>query len=95
MRVVITGCLGTPVEMRGSKGTFGISDDQYHNDMRCSWKIQVDPFKVRLPAYLLSHIVYIHMVYIFKHLLTSQYCDNIDFIQNTNYHKYLRGMNLQ
>ncbi|KAI0222187.1 Cubilin [Lamellibrachia satsuma] len=47
--IPVDGCLGTPVEMRGSKGTFGISEDQYHNDMRCSWKIQVDPFKrVRL-----------------------------------------------
>ncbi|KAI0223600.1 Cubilin [Lamellibrachia satsuma] len=47
--VPVDGCLGTPVEMRGSKGTFGISDDQYHNNMICSWKIQVDPFKrVRL-----------------------------------------------
>ncbi|KAI0233877.1 Cubilin [Lamellibrachia satsuma] len=47
--VPVHGCPGTPVEMRGNKGTFGISDDQYHNNMRCSWKIQVDPFKrVRL-----------------------------------------------
>ncbi|KAI0233881.1 Tolloid-like protein 1 [Lamellibrachia satsuma] len=47
--VAMDGCPGTLVEMRGSAGTFGISDDQYHTDMRCSWKIQVDPFKrVRL-----------------------------------------------
>ncbi|KAI0233878.1 Cubilin [Lamellibrachia satsuma] len=47
--VPVDGCPGTLVEMRGSAGTFGISDDQYHTDMRCSWKIQVDPFKrVRL-----------------------------------------------
>ena len=44
--VFITGCFGSPAEMRGDMGTFGISDDQTLSYMTCSWKIQVEHSKV-------------------------------------------------
>ena len=40
------GCLGTPVELSGSKGLFGINDDQYYSGMTCSWKVQIEPTQV-------------------------------------------------
>ena len=40
------GCNGSAAVLGGSKGTFGIDSFEYENNMRCGWKIQVEPDKV-------------------------------------------------
>ena len=40
------GCSGRPAVLGGSDGKFGIDAAQYVNNMRCDWKIQVEPTKV-------------------------------------------------
>ncbi|KAI0223599.1 Cubilin [Lamellibrachia satsuma] len=42
----VEGCTDPPIELRGSKGTLGISEDHYHNNMRCGWRINVEPSKL-------------------------------------------------
>ena len=40
------GCSGTPAELTGPSGDFGISKSQYKNNAQCGWKIRVEPGKV-------------------------------------------------
>ena len=40
------GCNGSAAVLGGSIGTFGIDSFEYENNMRCGWKIQVEPDKV-------------------------------------------------
>ena len=44
--VFIAACIGTPVVLDGSAGTFSSNGTQYGHAMDCSWKIQVAPSKV-------------------------------------------------
>jgi len=42
----VAPCPANPVILTQAKGTFGISGSQYKDNMRCSWKIQVEATKV-------------------------------------------------
>ena len=39
-------CHGSPTELTGSSGEFGISESQYNDDLQCGWKIRVESGKV-------------------------------------------------
>ena len=39
-------CSGSPAELTGPSGEFGISKSQYKNKLQCGWKITVEAGKV-------------------------------------------------
>ena len=39
-------CHGSPTELTGSSGEFGISESEYNNNLQCGWKIRVNSGKV-------------------------------------------------
>ena len=41
-----SACSGSPAELTGPSGEFGISKSQYKNNMECGWKITVEAGKV-------------------------------------------------
>ncbi|KAI0222014.1 Cubilin, partial [Lamellibrachia satsuma] len=45
-KIAVRGCSGRPAVLGGSGGTFGIDAAQYVNNMRCDWKIQVEPTQI-------------------------------------------------
>ncbi|KAI0223467.1 Ovochymase-1 [Lamellibrachia satsuma] len=45
-KIAVRGCNGRPAVLGGSDGTFGIDAAQYVNNMRCFWKIQVEPTQI-------------------------------------------------